>query len=198
MSFRHSMKWLTTIIFLITIPSAYSGQAVVIDLTKDNPNTLLGRTSKDYTIYGLRLGLTHEQAWQNIEKTRSLMGVKDNDNPSRIYVYSRNSDGSKGKAGLYLVWQPNETKMSRITVFQDFRPYLSQNFQRLLTFEALDNNSISKREFIGYANRSKTTLDLPSIGTKHVTYFYEEIGLEIVHKHSAGNEEIAFAIVQAE
>lgn len=86
--------------------------------------------------------------------------------------------------------------MNRITVFQDFRSSLSQNFRRLLTFEAVDNNSTFKQNFIGYANRSKITLDVPSIDLKHTTYFYDEIGLEVTHKHSSDGEEVVFAIVQ--
>ena len=170
--------------------------AAAIDLSNDNPNTLIGTKSNDYSIYGFRLGLTHDQVWQMLAKTHSLIGEKDRFNPSRIYVYSRNSDGSKGNALLYLIWEPGEREMSRITVFQDCHSSLSQSFRRLLTFEAVDNNSEFKRKFIGYANRSKITLDVRSIGLKHTTYFYDEIGLEVTHQHSSDGDQVVFAIVQ--
>ena len=192
------MKWIETILcllFLVAVP-AYSGQDVAIDLGKDNPQTLIGTKSTDYRIYGFQLGLTPEQTWKILEKNNLLLGERDGANPSRIYVYSRNVDGSKGKAVLYLIWEPREREMSRITVFQDFRSSLSQSFRRLLTFEAVDASSDFKRSFIGYANRSKITLDVPSIDLKHTTYFYDEIGLEVTHKHSSDGEEVVFAIVQ--
>ena len=191
------MKWITNIIFFLffSATSACFEQIVTIDLTKDNPETLIGTKSIDYNIYGLRLGLTHDQVWQILKEKKSLMGVKDEYNPSRIYVYSRNPDGSKGKCILNLIWEPGETKMSQITVFQDFRSSLSQSFRRLLTFEATDNNSEFKKKFIGYANKSKTTADIPLLGLKHITYFYDEIGLEVTHQHSSDGDIVVFSIV---
>jgi hypothetical protein len=192
------MKRIGTILcllFLVAV-SAYSGQAVAVDLGKDNPNTLIGTKSTDYRIYSFRLGLTHDQTWEILRNNNLLLGEIDGANPSRIYVYSRNVDSSKGKAILYLIWEPREKEMSKITVFQDCRSSLSQNFRRLLSFEAVDDNSDFKRNFIGYANRSKITLDVPSIDLKHTTYFYDEIGLEVTHKHSSDGEEVVFAIVK--
>jgi hypothetical protein len=191
------MKWITRILFLLIVAiPAYSGQAVAIDLGKDNPNTLIGTKSNDYSIYGFQLGLTHEQAWQILAKTTSLVGEKDSYNPSRIYVYIRNADGSKGDCVLYLIWDPGENRMRQITIFQDCHSFLSQNFRRLLTFEAVDNNSEFKKKFIGSANRSKVTLDVPTIDLKHTTYFYDEIGLTVTYKHSSDGDEVVFAIVQ--
>ncbi len=84
--------------------------------------------------------------------------------------------------------------MREITVFQDCRSFLSQSFRRLLTFEAVDDSSEFKRKFIGYANNSKITLDVPD--RKHATYFYDEIGLEVTYKHSSYGDEVVFAIMQ--
>lgn len=65
-----------------------------------------------------------------------------------------------------------------------------------MTFEALDSNSEFKNKFIGYPDRSKITLEFPSIDVKHTTYYYDEIGLEITHKYSPKEEETVFAIVK--
>ncbi len=191
------MEWIKKVIylFLIASASALSGQSVAIDLGKDDPNTIIGTKSVNWRILGFRLGLTHDKAWQLLAKATSLMGEKDVFNPSRIYVFSRKSDGSKGVGLLYLIWEPGERKMGAITVFQDCRNSLSSSFRRLLTFEAVDDNSEFKREFMGYANRSKVTLDVPSIGLKHVTYYYDEIGLAVTHKHSSSGDEVVFALV---
>ncbi len=147
-----------------------------IELTKDDPKTLLSTKSKDYTIHGLCLGITHFQAWEILGKTACLMGLKDDSNPSRIWVYGRDADGSKkGDSILYLIWDPGEETLSRITVFQGFRDSLSPTFRRLLTFEAVDDGSPLKRDLIGYPDRSAITLDLPATrkltGQKHITYF---------------------------
>ncbi len=189
------IKTILCLLLLVAVP-AFAGQADTIDLGKDNPNTLIHTRSTDYTIQGFQLGLTHDQAWKILENNNLFLGERDGANPSRIYVYSRNDDGSKGKAVLYLIWEPKEREMSSITVYQDCRSFLSQSFRRLLTFEAVDGNSEFKRKFIGYPNRSKITLDVPSIDLKHTTYYYDEIGLEITHKHSSEVEEIVFAVVK--
>ena len=181
-------------LYLLAITLAFSGQAVAYELTKDSPETLIGSKSSDYSISGIRLGITHDQAWKILGKSNSLIGVKDQDNPSRIYVYSKNQDGSKGNSALYLAWEPGTAKMKSITVFQDYYSNLSRNFRRLLTFEAVDNNSVFKRRFIGYANRSKITLDIPLIDMKHTTYFYDEIGLQIAYKHSSDGDEVVFVL----
>ena len=190
-----TIRTLLCLLFLVAVP-VYAGQADTIDLSKDNPNTLIHTRSTDYTIQGFQLGLTHGQAWKILENNNLLLGERDGANPSRIYVYSRAVDGSKGEAVLYLIWEPEEREMRRITVFQDCRGFLSESFRRLLTFEAVDGNSEFKRKFIGYPNRSKITLDIPSIDLKHTTYYYDEIGLEITHKHSSEGEEVVFAVVQ--
>lgn len=186
----------TACILLMAITLALSGQAVAFELTKDNPETLIGSKSNNYSISGFRLGITHDQAWRILKENNSLIGVKDGANPSRIYVYTQNQDGSRGKAVLYLIWEPGMAKLGQITVFQDYRNILSKNFRRLLTFEAVDDTSAFKRNFIGYANRSKISLDVPEIDMKHKTYFYDEIGLEISHQHSSDEDKVVFAIVQ--
>lgn len=192
------MKWIETtlcLLFFVTVPIC-CGQATTIDLCKDNPTTLVGTKSTDYRINGLRLGLTHEQTWKILEGSNLLLGERDSSNPSRIYVYRRNNDGSKGASVLYLIWEPGEKGLGRITIFPDYCSSLSQNFRRLLSFEVLDSTSEFKRDFIGYPNRSKITLNLPQIDVKHTSYFYDEIGLAIIHKHNLNDEEVVFAIMQ--
>jgi len=170
---------------------------MVIELTKDNPETLIGSNSSDYSVSCIRLGITQDQAWLILEKSDSLIGIKDQINPSRIYVYSKNPDGSKGKAVLYLIWEPGTAEMKQITVFQDYRSTLSRNFSRLLTLEAIDKDSAFKRKFIGYANRSEITLEVPIQGLKCRSYFYDEIGLEIGHQHILDGDQVVFALFQS-
>jgi hypothetical protein len=192
------MKWITIIICLLlnAASPALCGQVGTIDLCKDNPKTIIGARSNNFRIFGFRLGITHDEAWQILKKTDMLIGEKDSYNPYRIYVYRKNSLGNKGEAILYLIWEPGERELSEITIFQGCRTALSQNFRRLMTFEALDNNSEFKKTFIGYANSSNTTLDEPTVGLKYITFFYDDIGLEITHKLNYGSNEVIFAIVK--
>jgi hypothetical protein len=176
------MKCLASICILITIPLAYSEQATALDLTKDNPKTLIGTNSKDYSIYDFRLGLTHEQAWQAINKN-SLIGEKSEYHPDNIEVYNRNSDGSKGKSVLKLMWASGIAKMNGIVVYQDFRTSLSPNFRRLMTFEAIDDDSAFKKEFIGYENKMETPPGVNGSFTK--IHFYDDIGLKVYYHHGA-------------
>ena len=175
---------------------AQAGEITALDLTKDNPLTLTGTKALDYKVFDLCLGLTHDQAWEIIRKNNLILGEKDKSNSSRVYVYSRRNDGSRGEAILYLLWEPDEKRMSGMTVFQGCRSLLSRNFRRLLTFEAFDNDSEFKRKFIGYANRSEITLDVPSLGLKHTTYFYDDIGLNVTRKHAPDGDEVVFQIAK--
>jgi len=189
------MNFITKIIYTILSVAIFSSQVIAFEFTKENPKTLIGTNPKEYSIFGIKLGMSHEQTWKIINKNSNiLIGKKDESNPSRIYIYEKKKNGNKGKAILYLIWKPKINKLQTITVFQDCHSYLSKNFRRLLTFEAIDNSSSFKKEFIGYANKSKITLDIPSIDLKHTTYFYDEIGFKITHTHSSDEDEIIFAI----
>ena len=190
------MKFVTKTIYIIMLSVIiFSSQVVAFEFTKENPKTLIGTNSKEHSIFDIKLGMSHEQAWQIINKnSHILIGIKDASNPSRIYIYEKKGNGNQGKAILYLIWKPKINKMQSITVFQDCRSYLSRNFRRLLTFEAVDNSSSFKKNFLGYANKSKITLDIPLIDSKHTTYFYDEIGFKIIHQHSSDEDKIVFAI----
>ena len=185
------LVFISTLIFLrVSLANA------AIDLCEDNVETLVGTASTDFSIHGIRLGLTQEEAWQILYADGTFIGEIDKSNPSRIYVYGKNRDGAKGDSLLYLIWEPTKTGMSQISIFQGFRKSLAPNFRRLMTFEAVDNGSAFKKAFIGYANRSEITLDIPSIGTKHRTFFYDDIGIEVVHQHHSGDEQVMFSIVK--
>ncbi|OWK35618.1 S1C family serine protease [Fimbriiglobus ruber] len=168
-----------------------------VEFTKDNPSTLISATSADFKVSGIKLGLSHDEVWEILRNSNSMVGVKDTSNPSRIYVRRRLPNDEMGQTILYLIWQPGEHSLSKITIFQEFKSALSVNIKRLLTFEAVDDSAPFRRAFIGYPDRSKTTLSVPEIDLKHVTYFYDEIGMEITHKHSSNGDQIAFAIVRS-
>jgi hypothetical protein len=134
------------------------------------------------------------QARRVLRRNKKL--VAERDRASRIYVYDRGPRGKKGRTILYLIWEPDRKKLGHITVFDDCAKYLKPNFARLLTFEALSDSSVFKRAFIGNADRSAVTLDVPSIELKNTTYYYDTIGVEVTLVHLSNNEEhIVFALV---
>jgi hypothetical protein len=171
------------------------GQANVIELTQDNPTTLIHTKSKDYSINGLRLGMTQSDALKLLDMSGSMLGPKYVQNPSRIDVYHRRLDGSKGQAVLYLNWESDKKLMNRITVLEAFSDSLAPKWRRLLTLDSVNDQSPFKKEFIGAASRTKPIIDLPDLGIKHQTYFYDEIGLEVTQKRSPRGDEVIFSIV---
>ena len=166
-----------------------------IEMTVDNPRTLIGTTSKALSVCGLSLGLSHREAWRIIDDSADLTGIKDRYNPSRIYVYHKRLTGGQREAIFYLVWQPGETAMSQLTVFRGCRELLAPNFKRLMTFEAIDNHSSFKHEFIGYPSGSKSSPNFPELTLKLTSYCYENIGLEIIHSRDSQGEDVRFALV---
>lgn len=170
---------------------------MALELTQDNPATIISAKSEDMSIYGLRLGMTHEQAWSLLRENNLLVGEIDDANPSRIHVYKRNNDGSIGDEVLYLIWNKNQENLNEIVIFQDSKANLTSNFQRLLTFEALDNSSKFKKQFIGYESRKETKLDIPLIKLKTIAYIYEKIGLTVIHYHSSDEEMVYFSIIES-
>jgi hypothetical protein len=192
---RKSISRFISVFLLLSV--IFTNQAIALELTQDNPATIISAKSEDMSIYGLRLGMTHEQAWSILKESNLIVGEIDDANPSRIYVCKRNNDGSIGDSVLYLIWNKNQENLNEIVIYQNFRANLTSNFQLLLTFEALDNSSKFKKQFIGYESRKKTELDIPSIKLKTIAYIYEKIGLTVTHYHSSDEEKVYFSIIES-
>ncbi len=176
-----------------TPPSAAS-QGSTIDLGADDPPTLQATRSSDYRFLGLRLGLTQAEAL-NIVKTNSRLLVQaDVNNPLRLYVYGRNADGTRGPSLLYLIWEQGDASMRRMTVFQDSRMALAPSFQRLLTLEAVDDNSAFKKRFLGDATRTGSR-EIPLARVRQITHYYDKIGLEITDQRLGEVRSVVFALV---
>lgn len=166
-----------------------------IELTKNNPSTLIGKNSKDFTVFGVKLGMTHQEAKASLGQDGRTVVEVDEYNPSRLYVYAKKDGVQKGDCILYLIWEPNSDNLQQITVFDNARDFLSMNFKRLLTLEVLDDKSEFIKKFIGYSTKKmndKSTL----IDSLRTTYIYDEIGLHVVHKKFNGAEEVVFALIK--
>jgi hypothetical protein len=189
------MKTLITVVLLFIMSTTAAAQRAEIELTRDNPDTLISTNSAQYRVFGFRLGMSHPEAERNLARQKLLLGENDSLNPGRIYVYDRTPDGQKSKSVLYLIWKPGEAALSEITVFTDCARYLTPNFARLLTPEGVSETSAFRKKFIGAADRSDISLEVKSIDLKNTSYHYERIGVEVTLVHSDKKENVVFALV---
>ena len=171
---------------------ALNNLSYAVELTKDNPDTLIGKNSKEFSVFGVKLGMSHKEAKLALQKDNRLFAKVDNYNPSRLYVY----DKKDKRAILYLIWDPGSETLSQITIFSDSRIFLTDNFKRLLSFEVLDKDSKFKKKFIGYHTKRYASFDLPSIEAKDIAYLYEDLGIEITHRKVKDEEMVVFGLKQ--
>jgi len=145
--------------------------------------------------FGVALGMTHEEARRVLSESRVAVVVEDDTaNPGRLYIYERTPNGDKGASLLYLIWEPSDPALARVTVFHGAAPYLHGDTRQLLTEAALDPQSpIGQR--LGKPDRSAVTLDISMIGLKHTTYLYAARGLLLTHQvdKQLGTSKVVFA-----
>jgi hypothetical protein len=183
------------LLFLLCFPTTAQNKPIRQEITKGEIKTLINTQSERLSIMGLNLSMTVEKAQAFLNNSDRLIGERDDYNLGRIYVYEKTTGGGKGKALLYLIWDGRAT-MKQLTVFEDFKSYLNNDFKKLLTMEALDQNSQFTKNFIGKPDRSAVTLDIQSTGYKHITYYFDKIGLELTRKIDNGKDVgVVFALV---
>lgn len=194
------MKKLATLIgvaLLLCVSTNAQSNLKRREITKDEIKTLRTIKSEQLSIMGLNLLMTMKSANALLRRSARLIGERDDYNPGRIYVYERTRSGGKGKALLYLIWDRGRT-MRQITVFEDFQAYLNADFKKLFTPEALDENSQFTKDFIGTPDRSAVTLDIQTTQYRHITYYFDKIGLELTRKIDKGREVgMVFALVRS-
>jgi len=95
---------------------------------------------------------------------------------------------------LYLIWAPGNARLSMITVFRTFEPWLVGDAKQLLHNESLDPASAPAR-FLGKPDRSGVTLDVSSIGLRHVTHVHDRRWMELTEQHDGASTKVVFALV---
>ncbi|MBL0913405.1 MAG: hypothetical protein IBJ09_13635 [Bacteroidia bacterium] len=189
------MKKFIPVLLLALFPVLAHAQKY--EITRDDITLHPEATSADISVFSISLGMTREKVESLLTEQKSKLyyyidgmhTTKDH----RIYVYDRDAGGQKKNCILYLIWDNNSSTLSRITFFADMRPYLLGGTQKLLTTEAVDPASDLSRKYLGKAARSEVTLDIPSIGLKHITYFYPDKGLQVTDKYSSDGRSVVFA-----
>ena len=142
------------------------------------------------TVFGTRLGMTHAEAKAILDKNRQLTYKVDGANPDRIYVNS-----AAGAELFYLIWEPGKPKLTRISIFRDFGPFLVGDTKLLLTRDAISDSRL-RSEFLGAPDREKVTLDIPSIKLHHVSYWHEKRWIVVTLQQPEGR--VVFALESPE
>ncbi len=183
-------------VILLTLFSAL-GHAQKYEITRDDITLHPEVHSADISVFSISLGITREKAdsllMQQQSKLYYYTDRMHSTNDYRIYVYDRDAGGRKKNCILYLIWDDNSSTLSRITFFADMRSYLVGGTQKLLTTEAADPQSDISTKFLGKASGSEVTLDIPSIGLKHITYYYPHKGIEVTDKYNGNGRSVVFA-----
>lgn len=169
-------------------------QADKYELTQTDITTVATFHSKQVSVFGVSLGMSRAVAEDILRANPLLLIEQDKPNPTRLYVYDRKADGTKNKCVLYYIWEPDNPKLSSITVFPDCNKYLKGKTKMLLTFAVLDNYSDIRSSFLSYPDRSKVTLDIPGIA-KTTSYYYQARGIEISLRTMGQENSIVFALL---
>jgi hypothetical protein len=167
------------------LPAGDAVELTTTDITM-LPNFRADRAS----VLGARLGMTMEQAATTVAAHGGFTAKKDEANATRLYV----SATSGGDSVLYFIWSPGNPRMTQITVFRSFEPWLQGGTRRLLHNEATDPSS-APGAFLGTPDRSGITLDVPIIKLKHITHVYEKRWLEVTEQHDENATKVVFALV---
>jgi hypothetical protein len=157
------------------------------EITSVDLTTVKNLRGDRVTVFGTKLGMTHAEAKAILDKNPKLTYKVDGSNPDRIYV-----NGAAGGELFYLIWEPGKPKLTRITIFRDFTPFLVGETKQLMTTDAITEDSKLAREFLGKATSKKVTLDVPSIQLKHVTYWFDKRWMAVTHQMPEGRVVFAF------
>jgi hypothetical protein len=188
-------------IFTIILTGTLNSQdnSSVVEITTKDITLYPNLKSDKINVFGIHIGMTQFDVYKILSENSQLYYLIDKEHATtdfRIYVYDINKDNEKRNCILYLIWTDNSNELSEITFFEDFSPYLVGSTSKLLTFEGFDFQSKLFQDYLGYPNKTKIALDIPSIGLKHTTYCYYSKGIEITIKESSGGKTAVFAFVK--
>jgi hypothetical protein len=176
-------------------PNSSAATARLIEVTRDYPLSLATGNYDGLSVRGLRLGMTEGEVLRVITAA-SLVAVKDVAHTSLAHVHRRLPDGKLGACVMSLAWTPGEVPLRRITVYPAFAGDLSPPFRQLLTVDQKSGQFPSTAAFLGAADRSKVTLDLPEQGVRHTAYEYDRVGIRHTLVRSNSGYVMKFSVVQ--
>ena len=140
------------------VPADYvAPKGDAVELTTTDITTLRDFRADRASILGVRLGMSMDDAKAKIGEHPGFSVSLNRANPTRLYVNTPAAPDSV----LYLIWSPGNPRLTLITVFRTFEPWLQGGTKGLLHTDALDATSVAGR-FLGKPDRSGVTLDVTS------------------------------------
>jgi hypothetical protein len=197
------MKKFILFILILSLNNTLYSQNNVTDIEITNTDITLypELKSNKISVFGIQVGMTQTKVNKILSENSKLYYYVNNGHNTtdyRIYVYDRNKANEKRNCILYLIWTDNNKELTEIVIYGDFAPYLVGSSSRLLTFEGFDFRSKLSQDYLGYPNKTKVTLDIPSIGLKQTTYYYYSKGINIMFTESSDGNTAYFSFVQIE
>ena len=199
----NSMKKIVFLVLICLLAGSLFGQrnAEVIEITKTDITLYPTLTSNQISVFGIRIGMTKREVNEMLSENSNLYYYEDKSHSTpdhRVYVYDKDRDGKKQNCILYLIWSNGKKDLDRITFFEGFESYLVGKASKLLTLEESDDQSNFFHEYLGDPSSSAITLEVPMIGVKHTTYYYDAKGIEVTFKEesSYGATTVVFAFTK--
>jgi len=160
--------------------------------------------SDKISVFDIRVGMTQDEVNQLLSNKSQLHYSVDEGQPSshrtsdhRIFVWDKDENNEKKNCLLYLIWTDNTEKLTGITFFEDFAPYLVGATSKLFTFEDFDIKSNLLKDYLGYPNKTEVTLDDPVANKlKHTAYYYYPKGIAMILKENSKDKTSVFAFIQ--
>lgn len=167
-----------------------------IELATDNPDTLIGTTSDRFTVFGVRLGMTQEQAMQVLRTQDSLIAERD-PQTSFIQVFTKGPGGVRGKQPIFTLNFDLGPQSPVITVTDWSTEWLPPNLQRLLKESNSERQSAFVEGFLGPVSGRKTDRKYQKAGIIIHAASYEAIGLIVQRTQSRTGTRVSLKLTEA-
>ncbi len=127
-------------------------------------------------IFGIRIGMSYTEVRKSIAnfQTFNLSLEQDKFNATRYYLYERISDDSIRQTLANLIWNARDPDLKEIQLFPEVLSCLNVKTDQILSCEALEPRSAIFNNFLGYPSDTVVELDIPSIRTKSIRYYYPQ------------------------
>ena len=192
------MKFSVAALFLFLLSTATAQQSVSLarmELTIEDPHSLIGIVSSNLSVYGLHIGMRQADAKSILSSDDTLIGEVNSKLPNRIAVHELLENGETGQSLMNLIWVGGDDALDQIVLWNGLVPRVGPTMGRFLSLETFDPNSEFIRDFVGAPHRSEVTFSMPIIKATTTTYSYEAIGVEIAHNVRGEKESVSLSLV---
>ncbi|MEO8497011.1 MAG: SHD1 domain-containing protein [Planctomycetota bacterium] len=166
------------------------------ELTTDNLDTLIGMTSDRFTVYGVRLGMSLEEALQVLQTHDSLIAEKDPQN-AFVRVFSKGPTGVKSQDMLLTLNWESGPQLSLIALPDTCAAVLTPNFKRLFKQADAERPSAFVKEFLGTPSSRKLDTKYQKSGFTLLIWSYDAIGLTVQRLQSRTGNRVTLKLTKA-